>query len=111
MTNSVTMMYIFGFITRVILPLVLATYTFWDAGRRGMKRFLWAALVLVIPSFIGFVIYLLARGRALLRCAKCCTVVRADTAACPKCGAHLRPICETCGKTVSEDFHVCPFCA
>ena len=111
MTNSITMMYIFGFITRVILPLVLATYTFWDAGRRGMKRFLWAALVLLVPSFIGFVIFLLARGRALLRCAKCGTVVRADTATCPKCGAHLRPICETCGKTVSADFHVCPYCA
>lgn len=111
MTSSITMMFIFGFITRVILPLVLATYTFWDAGRRGMKRFLWAALVLVIPSFIGFVIFLLARGSALLRCAKCGTSVRRDTAACPKCGAHLRPICEMCGKTVSEDFHVCPYCA
>jgi hypothetical protein len=65
---------------------LLAGYIYADAVRRGMPPVPWAALAVVIPNCIGFVLYFLLRKPILHPCPGCGRGVEPDAAFCPRCG-------------------------
>lgn len=96
----------------MVIPLVVGTYVYQDARKRGMNPLLWTLVALLVPMLIGFVIYLLARvGHGDVRCPRCEAAVRETYVVCPNCGVKLKPMCPNCEKPVESDWKVCPYCA
>ena len=96
----------------MVIPLVVGTYVYQDAKKRGMNPLLWTLVSLLVPALIGFVIYLLARvGHSDERCPNCQTAVKDTYVVCPCCGAKLKPTCPTCAQPVEIGWKVCPYCA
>jgi hypothetical protein len=71
----------------VATVILLAGYVYADAGRRGMPRGPWTALVLLVPNCIGFVLYFLLRKPLLAGCPHCGGGVEMGAAFCSRCGA------------------------
>lgn len=93
------------------LWIALGVYVWRDAGRRGMNRGLWTVVVLLVPYFLGLIIYLLARSpQAEYRCGQCGQPVRLEFDRCPYCGVRLRGSCPSCGQSVEADWKLCPHC-
>jgi hypothetical protein len=65
---------------------LLAGYIYSDAGRRGMPPVPWAALAVLVPNCMGFVLYFLLRKPILHPCPSCGRGVAPDAAYCPRCG-------------------------
>lgn len=106
------MMLLFGVVLlNVAIPICIAVFVYRDAKKRGMEPILWAAIAVVIPSFIGLIIYLLARsGRSTLYCAHCGSPVDANYVVCPQCGTALKAYCSACGRPIEPDWKLCANC-
>lgn len=101
-----------GIIVIVIIPLLIGIMVYRDAKSRGMDALVWALVAMLIPGFIGLIIYLIMRKDfGNLRCAKCNSLVRADFLACPYCGNDLKGRCPNCNRPVEPDYKICPNCA
>lgn len=74
------------FMMLCVIPLVIGSYVYRDAGNRGMERVLWAFIAALGPGFIGLIIYLLIRNDL-------------DGGVCP-----------SCEKAIKRNFLFCPFC-
>jgi hypothetical protein len=61
-------------------------YIYGDANRRQMPAWAWVIAALLIPNFIGFVLYFLFRGPLLGPCRSCGKPVRGGEAFCSHCG-------------------------
>lgn len=84
-----------------------------DAGKRGMSPWLWTLIVLLVPSFIGYVIYFLARSNSdcsVVRCRNCGNSIDSSSNVCPYCGKPLKKTCPSCGRPVKNDWRNCPTC-
>jgi len=66
--------------------ILLTGYVYADAQRRAMPALAWAALSLLVPNGIGFLIYFLLRKPLLHPCPRCTNGVPPDAAFCPRCG-------------------------
>ena len=108
--TTMLLLYAVNFTTRTLIPLMVGIYVFWDCRRRGMRRLLWVPLSVLLPSLLGFIIYLFLRNDAPMRCASCGAHVSMKDTVCVHCGAKLRLVCGTCGAEVEENFVVCPYC-
>ena len=65
----------------------LGIWTYRDAKSRGLNAALWTVVVLLVPSFIGLIIYLAAgRNQAAGLCPNCAKAIQANAAFCPHCG-------------------------
>lgn len=65
----------------------LGIWTYRDAKARGLNALLWTIVVLLVPSFIGLIVYLVAgRNQAAGLCPSCSKAVQANVAFCPHCG-------------------------
>ncbi len=74
------------------IAVCLGVWTYRDAKARGLEAGVWTAVVVLVPSFIGLLLYLLV-GRRGSRDAP-------RMVACPSCGAKTeagRPYCSSCG--------------
>lgn len=95
----------------VFLPVLIGVLVYRDAKSRGMDPVLWALVAVLVPSFIGLIIYLVVRGGySAAVCARCGKQVQEPFAACPYCGAALKLRCEACGCPVEADWKVCAQC-
>ena len=65
---------------------LLAGYIYADARLRGMPPIPWAALAVLIPNCVGFVLYFVLRKPMLHPCPDCGRGVAPDAAFCPRCG-------------------------
>ena len=101
-----------GFLAVFLGPPV---WVFIDSDARGLSRpFAWALFALFAPV-IGTVIYLLVRPdkEALGNCDGCGREVSLDFAICPFCGTGRSPsrhTCPSCYSEISGDWSFCPFC-
>ncbi|HSP46935.1 MAG TPA: zinc ribbon domain-containing protein [Clostridiaceae bacterium] len=101
-----------GIIFVIIIPLLVGILVYRDARSRGMDAMVWALVAVLIPGFIGLIIYLIMRKDfGNLRCAKCNNLVSADFLACPYCGNDLKGRCPNCNRPVEPDYKICPNCA
>ncbi len=104
------------------LWIAVIIWVYQDARRRGMSGLLWALLVL-IGNITALLIYLIVRNDYQKitpplspvsanphPCPSCGKPVSPDFSLCPYCGAHLKQTCSQCGKTVDSEWSYCPYC-
>lgn len=93
------------------IPVCIGVFVYRDAKQRGMEAILWMLIAVLIPGFIGLIVYLFARTRySPLRCARCGAAVEETYAVCPQCGTNLRANCPSCGRAVQSNWQVCAHC-
>ncbi len=69
------------------LWLIGVGFVFADARRRGMRASLWAAVVILFPHLLGFLLYFVLRPPISAGCAACGRAVSPALNFCPHCGA------------------------
>jgi len=95
----------------LVIPVCLGVYVYKDASRRGMPAGLWTLAVLLIPGFVGLIIYMIVRGNhSDVVCPTCEKVVSDNYAVCPYCGRPLKLCCGQCQNPVDSDWTHCPKC-
>ena len=99
-------------IITICIPVMVGVYVYRDAKKREMNAVLWALIAIIVPSLIGFIIYLLVRTNySDLKCPKCNSTVLEQYIVCPNCGNKLKPTCPNCQIAVNPEWKVCPQCA
>ncbi|MCR5702801.1 MAG: zinc ribbon domain-containing protein [Lachnospiraceae bacterium] len=79
-------------IAAIATIIFLAIWTYRDAEDRGMIPILWTALVVLVPSFIGLIVYLVVRtSNNKVKCSNCNTYVSSNMKYCSNCGVELTP--------------------
>ncbi|MDR0897922.1 MAG: zinc ribbon domain-containing protein [Oscillospiraceae bacterium] len=95
----------------LMLPILMGVYVYRDAKARRMDAVLWTLVAVLVPSFIGLIIYLVIRGNHTnLNCPNCNQPVSADYALCPHCGARMKTACPACGTPAESGWKLCPKC-
>ncbi|MEA1975931.1 MAG: zinc ribbon domain-containing protein [Bacillota bacterium] len=95
----------------LLIKLIMSIYAYSDSKKRNMQAIMWMLLVLLIPNYIGLIIYLIVRQNDdYLNCPNCGFKVKRSFKICPSCNQPLTKICPSCKKIVKEDWNVCPYC-
>ena len=103
--------HIFVIIFFLLIKLIMAIYAYTDSKKRNMQSIMWMLLVLLIPNYIGLIIYLIVRQNDdYLNCPNCGFKVKRSFKVCPNCNQPLTKICPSCKKIVKDDWNVCPYC-
>lgn len=103
-------------IALVVLYIAAVVWVYRDATRKNMNPLLWVLIVILVPSPIGFIIYLIARTNNssyrtdIIKCRNCGSSIDASSNVCPYCGDKLKKVCPNCGRPVKGDWRVCPDC-
>lgn len=80
-------------IAAIVLAILLGVWTYRDAQSKGMNGILWTAVVILVPSCIGLIIYLIVRmDNNKVTCSNCNTAVNGKNKFCSNCGAELVPV-------------------
>ena len=78
-------------IASITMLILLAIWTYKDADSKGMIPLLWTAIVVLVPSFIGLIVYLIVRSdNNKITCSNCNTRVNSNMKFCSNCGMELR---------------------
>ncbi len=78
-------------VASLAIVIFLAIWTYRDAESKGMMPVLWTALVVIVPSFIGLIIYLVVRtDNNKITCANCNKRVNSNMKFCSNCGMELK---------------------
>ncbi|MDR0840589.1 MAG: zinc ribbon domain-containing protein [Christensenellaceae bacterium] len=100
-----------GLVLLIAVPVLIGMMVYKDAKNRGLEPWFWALASMLVPYFIGLIIYLVARSnRKRLRCARCGQTVEAGYNVCPQCGEPLQYTCQACGMPVQPQWNVCAKC-
>lgn len=87
-------------IAGIALTILLCVWTYRDAKHKGMNGILWTAVVLLVPSYIGLIIYLIVRmDNNKVTCSKCNKSVNGKNKFCSNCGEELIPAVEVIDDT------------
>lgn len=93
------------------IPLLVGFFVYRDAKARGMEAVLWTLVVVLVPSFIGLIVYLIVRSsHTATVCARCGAPVEETFVCCPSCGAKLKYTCPACGQPVDAGWRLCAHC-
>lgn len=103
-----------GFFLIFLLGLLIAVAViiYKDANKHDMNGKLWALLVILIPNFLGVIIYLIMRNtkEKEVYCSSCHSKVEIDYNICPMCHSIFEKICPTCKHAVDKVLEICPYC-
>ena len=101
-----------GYITGTVLAsyALLVGYVSRDVKRRDMSAALWMLIVVVMPGWIGAVVYFLLRQPIMVRCPNCRTELTAGVHFCPQCRFQVAPVCGQCFRGVQITDAFCPQC-
>lgn len=95
----------------IAIPIFLGVFVYSDAKSRGMEPLLWALIAVLVPSFIGLIIYLVVRrDHVVLSCPNCGCNVQENFVSCPNCGHRLTAGCNKCGTPLRPEWKLCPQC-
>lgn len=104
----------------VVLPIFLlclfatvfvAVFVYKDAQKRDMNAIGWTLIVVLVPLFLGLIIYLLCRKPLMnLQCPKCGAGVTQYDKTCPQCGNTFVTQCPECDFPVQRGWSACPSC-
>ncbi len=82
-------------IAAIALTILLGVWTYRDAQNKGMNGILWTAVVILVPSCIGLIIYLIVRmDNNKVTCSNCNASVNGKEKFCSNCGMELVPLVE-----------------
>lgn len=88
----------------LVLLILICVWTYRDAQHKGMNGIIWTLIVLLVPSCIGLIIYLIVRMDAKkVTCSKCMKSVNGNSKYCSNCGEELVPVVEVAEE--DEVFH------
>lgn len=77
----------------IALEILLGVWTYRDAESKGMMGILWTAIVILVPSYIGLIIYLVVRmDNKKVTCSNCNEKVNGKNKYCSNCGMELVPV-------------------
>lgn len=86
----------------IAMTILLGVWTYRDAANKGMNGILWTLVVILVPSFIGLIVYLCVRYDAKkVTCSKCLKQVNGNSKFCSNCGQELVPVVEVSDQDVS----------
>ena len=85
-------------------------FVYHDAGRRGMKQWLWTCIAIFTPNLLGIVIYLILRKPLLVQCPGCRARLEPQLTFCPHCGRQFKQKCSKCGATAEQGHEFCGSC-
>lgn len=96
----------------LVLLIALGVVVFKDAKAHSMNPWGWTALTLIVPNFIGLIIYLVVRSNIEKEytCSNCKEIVKKDYNLCPNCQAVFERTCPFCKRAVDEEHPYCPYC-
>ena len=96
----------------LVLVIALGVVVFKDAKAHNMNPWGWTALALIVPNFIGLIIYLVVRSNAEKEysCSNCKEIVKKDYNLCPNCQAVFERTCPFCKRAVDGEHPYCPYC-
>ena len=81
------------------MTIFLGVWTYRDAENRGMSGILWTLVVILVPSFVGLIVYLCVRYDAKkVTCSNCMQKVNGTSKFCSSCGQELVPVVEVSGE-------------
>jgi len=116
MASALLLLFLILFLATLIYIII---WVYRDAKRSGiMPGWLAVLIVIVIPHFIGLIVYLILRHFLPPRptCHACGALLPPDSKYCPRCAApvHSAPFtttCRGCGRAVSSTSRFCPYCS
>lgn len=80
-------------IAGIALTILLCVWVYRDAQSKGMNGILWTLVVLLVPSYIGLIIYLIVRmENKKVTCSNCNKSVNGTNKFCSNCGEELVPV-------------------
>ncbi len=95
----------------IAIPVCIGMYVYQDAKNHGMEAILWTAVAVLIPYFIGLIIYLVVRyNHSAHKCHRCGKTIKDTYTICPQCGAELKAKCPQCNEYVEYNWHLCAHC-
>lgn len=103
----------------VFIPILIGVFVYNDAPKYNMDRLLWVLISVLVPGFIGLIVYLVmsrTNGSSSIHiytksCPACGKRVEKEYSACPYCGSSLEKHCPGCGNKIEDDWIVCPYCS
>lgn len=100
-----------GLMITLLIKIVIIIYVYNDAKTHDMNRILWIALILLLPSYIILIAYLIVRKyNEYTSCPNCQFRVKKKTSICPNCNQILTYTCPRCNKKIKEEWDMCPYC-
>jgi hypothetical protein len=94
----------------LFLVIGLGIWVYRDAGKRGMEPLLWALVAVLVPYFIGTIVYLVVRKPEIGPCPSCGQSQVAGAAFCATCGQPMKPLCASCKGVLPAAARFCPSC-
>ena len=96
----------------ILIPVMIGSYVYKDSKKRDMNSMLWTLIAVFAPGYLGFIVYLIARGEnQILKCPSCDGNVRETFSVCPHCGTSLKSKCTHCGFPLENGWVACPNCS
>ncbi len=100
------------FVLSLATTILTAVWIYKDAKKRDMDAVMWTLLAVLIPSYIGVIIYLVTRYKQKIYvCPRCGSDVKEEYTVCPTCTLQLKRQCPQCGLACEEMWHNCPRCS
>jgi hypothetical protein len=94
----------------MFLVIAAGIYVYRDARERGMDPLLWTLVAVLVPYFVGFIVYLIVRQSRRVACPSCGTRAVETARFCPDCGHPLKASCPSCELPVDGGARFCPGC-
>lgn len=94
----------------IAIPVWIGFYVYKDAKKRNMDAVVWTIVAVVVPSLIGFIIYIIVRPNLNMKCPSCSKVINDEFSICPYCGQKLKANCPQCQTPLSHGWTHCPTC-
>lgn len=100
------------FVLAIASTILIAVWVYKDAKKRNMDAVMWTVLAVLIPSYIGLIIYLVSRQKQkLYACPRCGGEVKENFTVCPTCTLQLKRQCPQCGLACEDAWRSCPRCS
>jgi hypothetical protein len=94
----------------VFVLIGLGIWVYRDARQRGMEPLPWALIAVLVPYFIGVIVYLVVRHPETRPCSLCGQRQPAGAAFCASCGHALKEICAACKAPLPPASQYCAAC-
>ena len=93
------------------IPIIIGYYVYKDAKQRRMDAVLWTLVAVLVPGFIGLIIYLIVReDNGDIICPECNQDIANNYVLCPHCGNLLKASCKNCNTVIEPSWKLCPQC-
>lgn len=111
MLAIIILMFVFSILS-IVSTVLIAVWIYKDAKKRDMEAVLWTLLAVLLPSYIGVIVYFVSRSNEKTYvCPRCRGSVKQDYSVCPVCGLPLKRKCTQCGLDCNDTWHNCPRCS